>query len=194
MSVSFLFQTERTYLRPFEPADLSALQTYLNHPELAGRRYIPWGFSEDLPLSAKQVEGIYNKWCEGENEFHLAVVSQDKQEVIGHTELDWGWDPHCPFVAVLIAPSHQRQGYGSEVLSLLMRHLFENTPAHNVHSWMADWNQAARRFAKEHGFLESGCSRHEGLRQGKYFDAILVDILRPEWQASQGGKRHATRG
>ena len=191
MPDSFLFQTERIFLRPFEPADLPALQAYLNHPELAGRRYIPWSFPEDLPLSAKQAEGIYNKWCEGENVSHLAVISQDKQEIIGHTELDWGWDPHCPFVAVLIAPSHQRQGYGSEVLRLLLRHLFENTPAHNVHSWMADWNQAARRFAQEHGFRESGRSRHEGLRQGKYFDAVLVDILRPEWQASQGGKSHA---
>ena len=191
MPDSFLFQTVRIFLRPFEPGDLPALQAYLNHPELAGRRYIPWSFPEELPLSTKQVEGIYNKWCEGENESHLAVVSQDKQELIGHTQLDWDWDPHCPFVAVLIAPSHQRQGYGSEVLRLLLRYLFENTPAHNVHSWMADWNQAARRFAQEHGFRESGRSRHEGLRQGRYFDAVLVDILHPEWQVSRGDKRHA---
>ncbi len=192
MSTSFLFQTDRTFLRPFELKDLPTLQAYLNHPELAGRRYIPWSFPEDLPLSAKQAEGIYNKWCEGENEFYLAVVSQEKQEVIGHAEVDWGWDPHCPFIAVLISPSHQRQGYGSEVLKLLLRYLFENTPAHNVHSWMADWNQPARRFVQRHGFQESGRSRHEGLHQGKYFDAILVDILRPEWQTNQGGVSHAT--
>jgi RimJ/RimL family protein N-acetyltransferase len=50
---------------------------------------------------------------------------------------------------------------------------------------MADWNQAGRAFARKHGFQESGRSRREGIRQGKYFDGILVGILRPEWIAKQ---------
>ncbi|HEX9618333.1 MAG TPA: hypothetical protein VGA03_13055 [Anaerolineales bacterium] len=41
MSEPFSFQTARLQLRPFEPEDVTALQAYLNHPGLAGRRYLP---------------------------------------------------------------------------------------------------------------------------------------------------------
>ncbi|MES0360458.1 MAG: GNAT family protein [Anaerolineales bacterium] len=177
------FQTEQLKLRPFESDDTPALQAYLNHPMLSGRRYIPQGFPEVVPLSTQEVESIIKKWGEEESQAHLAIVSSDKQELIGHAEIAWDWDPHASRVSVVIARPYQRQGHGSQVLSLLLEYLFENTPAHNVSSWMADWNQEARAFAKKNSFKENGHSRREGLHEGKYYDGILVDILRPEWQA-----------
>lgn len=178
-------QSENLTLRPFEADDALALQTYLNHPELNGRRYLPHGFPVDIPLSIKQVAEIIEKWGEGKREVHLAVIQAVKGELVGHTDMVWSWDPHTPWVSVVIAPSSQRRGYGTEVMNLLLSHMFENTVAHNVHSWIADWNRGAREFAKSLGFQESGRSRREGFRQGKYYDEILVDMLRPEWAAAQ---------
>jgi RimJ/RimL family protein N-acetyltransferase len=179
--VPALFQGERVILRAFEPADLPELWRYLNDPQLAGRRYIPWKYPVDFPLSNKQVEEIYNQWSQPEKEIHLAIIQEESGTLIGHAGLDWGWDPLCPSLEIVIAPAHQRQGYGSEALEILLRYLFENTPAHNVSGWMADWNQPARAFARAHDFLESGRSRRAGMWKGKFSDEILVDILRPEW-------------
>ena len=187
MSEPFSFQTARLQLRPFEPEDVTALQAYLNHPGLAGRRYLPWGFPGDLPLSRVQVEGILRKWSEGKKDFHLAVVLRESQQLIGHAGCDWGWDPHCPFLAAVIASEHQRRGYGPEVVRHLLRYLYENTPAYNVSTWIADWNEGAGLFVKKLGFQESGRSRCEGLRAGLVFAEILYDLLRPEWQGSEGG-------
>jgi RimJ/RimL family protein N-acetyltransferase len=181
------FQTEQLKLRPFESDDTLALQAYLNHPKLSGRRYIPRGFPEVVPLSTHQGDAIIKKWAEDENEAHLAIVTSGKQELIGHVDLAWNWDPHVPWISVVIARPYQRQGHGSQVLNLLLDYLFENTAAHNVFSWMADWNQAARAFAKKIGFQENGRSRREGFYKGKYYDDILVDILRPEWQSKMRG-------
>jgi RimJ/RimL family protein N-acetyltransferase len=179
------FQTENLELRPFEPDDSQALQAYLNHPELSGRRYLPRGFPNEIPLSFRQVEELIKQWGEGTSEAHLAVILSDTGELIGHTDIEWEWDPQTPWVTVVIAPPYQRQGYGSQTLHQIMSFLFESTVAHNVSGWMADWNRASRAFAKKHGFQESGRSRREGIRKGKYYDAILVDILRPEWEAKQ---------
>ena len=50
-----VFRSDDISLRPFALDDAHALQTYLNHPELEGRRYIPGGFPEVAPLSLQQV-------------------------------------------------------------------------------------------------------------------------------------------
>lgn len=184
------FQGSTISLRPFEPGDVSALETYLNHPALIGRRYIPWKFPEVAPLSYKQVEGIYQRWSEAEKSLQLAIVQRENQALIGHAEFDWGWDPHCPSLSVVIAPTHQCQGYGSEALRLLLGYAFEYTPAHVISGWVAEWNQPARAFLDRHGFQEAGHLRRAGIRQGQYFDVVVADMLRSEWQ-QRGGIPHA---
>ena len=185
-----LFQGDAIALRPFEPADVPALGDYLNHFDLAGRRYIPWSFPEVAPLSQQQVHDIHQKWSDVDKGLHLAVVNLDGQDLIGHAECEWGWDPHCPSLSVVIAPAHQRRGYGSEAFALLLRYLFEYTPAHVVACWIADWNQPALEFVRSHGFQEAGRMRRVGIRQGQYHDVMVTDLLRSEWQ-QLGGEPHA---
>jgi RimJ/RimL family protein N-acetyltransferase len=192
MDETFSFQSGRVALRAFEAQDVPALHTYLKHPELAGRRYIPWGFPGEVPLSQNQVEGVFEAWSKKEDGFVLAAILRDSQDLIGHAECEWEWDPRTPGVSVVIAPEHQRQGYGSEALQILLDYLFGQSPAHNVSGWMGDWNQAARQFARKHGFQESGIWRRDGLRNGAYYDGIQVDILRSEWLAREGGLSDGT--
>ena len=73
MAAYFPFQGEQISLKAFEPEDIPSLHTYLNHPELAGRRYIPWGFQGEFPLSRKQVESVYDKWSEEKKGVHLCT-------------------------------------------------------------------------------------------------------------------------
>lgn len=181
-----LFESNTILLRPFEPGDVQGLQAILNQTELAGRRQIPWRFPEVAPLSRQQVEEIVQGWGTAKNALNLAVELLISHELAGHAECDWGWDPHCPSVSIVIAPAHQRRGIGSEVLHLLLRYLFEYTPAHNVSCWIADWNEPALRFVEHHQFRMNGRMRRAGVWQGGYYDMVVTDILRPEWLALRG--------
>lgn len=184
------FEGDSIILRPVEPGDVPGLQAILNHPGLAGRRHIPWRFPEIAPLSREQVEAIVQSWNRDERAFHMAVERKGNDGLIGVAECDWGWDPHCPSVAVVIAPDSQRQGYGSEALNLLLEYLFGNTPAHSIGCWTAEWNEPALRFAERHRFRLNGRMRRAGIREGRYFDVLVADILRPEW-LEFGGKHCA---
>jgi RimJ/RimL family protein N-acetyltransferase len=117
-------------------------------------------------------------------------VLGESGELIGHAEMEWGWDPHCPGVSIVIAPGLQRKGYGSQVMQLLLRYLFESMPAHSLSCWVAEWNTEARAFLKFHGFQESARMRRAGIRQGAYFDMVVTDLLRSEWE---GGRDAAGR-
>ncbi len=174
---------ERVLLRPFEPEDAEALRVYLNDPALIGRRYLPWGFSDNRPLSRKQISKILEKWESTDNQAHFAITLTETSALIGHAFVFWGWDPHCPTIGLVIAPEHQRQGYGSEALTVLVRWVFGTMPAHNISAWVADWNEPARELFLKYGFTESGKARRDGVRNGKFFDEVFYDILRPEWEA-----------
>ncbi len=50
------FHTGQITLRPYIKEDAPELLAILNHPDLTGRRYIPWDFSQDLPLTLAQAE------------------------------------------------------------------------------------------------------------------------------------------
>jgi RimJ/RimL family protein N-acetyltransferase len=182
------FQGERIELRAFEVEDIPRLHEYLNHPLLSGRRYIPWEFSDLHPLSKKKIEAIYQKWSEMKKGFNLGIRLIETNELIGHVQCDWEWDTHSTSLAVLLSPPHQRKRYGSEALTLLLYFLYGYTPAHNVNCWIADWNKEGRNFAQNNGFSESGRIRRAGIRQGKYFDIVVMDILREEWKKKLGGK------
>jgi RimJ/RimL family protein N-acetyltransferase len=186
-----LFEGNTVALRPFEPDDVPALEAYLNHPDLVGRRYVPGTFPDTAPLSRQQIQEIVEKWAETEKGLQLAIVERESGALIGHAECGWDWDPHNPSLSLVIAPGHQRQGHGTETMGLLLRYLFKHTVAHNVTCWIADWNHSARRFAASRGFQERGCMRRAGVRQGQYFDMILLDLLRPEWVRSRGGSHAA---
>jgi RimJ/RimL family protein N-acetyltransferase len=190
MSDMFKWVNERIILQAFEPEQVSLLCSHLNHPELVGRRYLPWEFPDDLPLSCQQAEAIYKKWIEKQNGFNLAIILPEGRELIGHINCDWGWDTHCPQVSVVVYPEYQRCGYASEGLRIILDYLFLNTPAYNISGWIEDWNYPALEFALNCGFTQSGRSRRERLRNGVYSDSILFDMLRDEWLERKESDSH----
>jgi RimJ/RimL family protein N-acetyltransferase len=96
----------------------------------------------------------------------------------------------APWISVVIARPFQRRGYGTQVAQMITSYLFENTPSYSISGWMASWNKSARSFSKKLGFKEIGQPRREGFRKGAYFDGILVDLLRSEFQ-TMGGNKYA---
>ena len=178
-------------LRALESADVEALQTYLNDPKMIGRRYIPWEMRDIAPLSRARVEEILDSWAAEKKALTLGIELRETGELIGHTGWSSSWDTHCPSVWIALAPERQRVGIGSDVLRLLLAHLFENTPAHNVNGWIAGWNDAGLAFARAHGFTETGCIPRGGIRDGAYYAEVMVDILKPEWLTERGRSRGA---
>jgi len=179
--MNYPFESKRIILRAFEPDDLQSLHVYLNSPELSGRRYIPWQFSHEIPLTKGQVEGVFKSWAEVDKQFHLAVTLREGGGLIGHVNANWRWDPHCPGLDLVISPAFQRKGYGSEVLTLILKYFFNNTPAHNISGGASSWNQSALDFTAKHGFTRNGSLRRTGFRDGEFIDWVGMDILRPEW-------------
>ena len=77
------------------------------------------------------------------------------------------------------------QGYGSEALRLLVGYLFEHLNLHRVQldTWSAN-ERAMRSFARI-GFTEEGRLREAIWGPGRYFDVVVMGLLRSEWQSAR---------
>jgi RimJ/RimL family protein N-acetyltransferase len=179
------FRNDRVTLRALETTDVDALHGYLNHPALVGLRYLPWEFPDTTPLSRGQVTDILEAWKKKKKALTLGIELPGSEELVGHVSLSWGWDTHCPTLGVVVAPDHQCAGLGSAALHLVLGHLFGSTPAHNVSGGTSGWNEAGIAFALHHGFTVCGRVPRAGIRDGAWFEDVIVDILRPEWVAGR---------
>ena len=181
------FETDDLLLRPFSPEDAPALYAYLMHPDLAGKRYLHWKFEQLRPFPEEDAAAIIKHWNENKDGFVYAIILKANDSLIGHVKTDWGWDPHMPDIAVVITPDHQRKGYGSQAISLVLDYLYDFTMAHNISTYVDDWNIIGQEFAQSLGFKSAGTLRRTTFREGRFYDEQLYDLLRPEWKE----RRHA---
>lgn len=179
---SSIFETSLTRFRPFRKDDIELLDEYLNQPALLGRKNLPWGLSEYIPLSRPQIEEILKKWLEKKKGFVLAIEEVSSSTFLGHIDLDYGWDTLQPSISITITPSQQRNHFGTAALQLGLNYVFKNLPAVQVNCWVSEWNAAGVKFAEKNGFKQCGRMRRAGLFKGKFYDIIVLDILKTEWR------------
>jgi diamine N-acetyltransferase len=75
------------------------------------------------------------------------------------------------------------RGYGRDALSVLLKWTFEIQNFRRV--WLETWatNERAIRCYRALGFVEEGRLREQGYYNGKYFDVVLMGMMRSEWEA-----------
>lgn len=75
------------------------------------------------------------------------------------------------------------QGYGSDVLSTLLKHLFNTLNLERVQMDTWSGNTQALRLYEKAGFVEEGRLRKNEFVQGSYYDTVLLGMLRSEFEA-----------
>ena len=80
-------------------------------------------------------------------------------------------------VGILIGdPQYWSKGYGTEAMTMLLDHLFQNMNMKRVYLHTLDWNTRAQKSFKKCGFLP--CSRI--IRGGHEF--VVMDLHRSRWE------------
>jgi RimJ/RimL family protein N-acetyltransferase len=178
-------QGPRIRLRPFEAEDVDAVAEAMQHPDLAGVGILD--DDVDIPRSKAALRARIEPWPTPEGG-ETWIVEADGG-IAGWARLGWDWDALSPWAGLAIVPELRRQGLGREAAELLLTHLFEDTVAHTVHAWIADWNTAGLGFAEALGCSTAGRVRRMGVRKGRYFDAIAFELLRRDWEERRGARR-----
>ncbi len=158
---------ERVILRPGSDTDVDRLLSILREPEVARR----WGDFDGNEVREQFV---------GKEEVFVIEVDG---EVIGAIQFAEEEDPmyrHAG-IDVFLTASRHRQGFGTDAVRTLARHLFEQGGHHRLAIDPAADNLAAIRAYEKVGFRRVGLMRsYERGPDGTWHDGLLMDMLAEE--------------
>ncbi|MFJ4092600.1 GNAT family N-acetyltransferase [Kitasatospora sp. NPDC089913] len=101
---------------------------------------------------------------------HIALFDQDLAD--GTAE-----------VSLLMDEQHRGGGHGSAALDALVDLAFGELPVHRLQAVTHTGNAPALAVLTGAGFVQEGVRRSACLHRGRRYDAAVLSLLRPEWEA-----------
>ncbi len=166
------------YLRPIERTDAPTFAPWLNDPEVA--RFLVARRPINLDAEEAYIWGI----TDSDTDLVLGIVVRESDMLIGATGLHQidHRNRHAGFGITLGDKSVWGHGYGTEAMRLIVRHAFETLNLHRVWLHVYEYNTRGIRTYEKVGFQHEGRLRQDNFREGRYWDTLVMAILREEWK------------
>ena len=173
---------KRVRLRSFELSDLDEIMKYWNNMEL---RNLLGGADRGPVTRNEEEEWVRSTWKlrQERRAFTFAIETLSDNKLIGGTGLfNIDWTSRSTAVGISIYnPKYWGKGYGQESMNLMLGFAFQNLNLNRVELDVFDFNKRAQKCYLKVGFKEVGRRRKARFIDGKYRDAIMLDILKDEW-------------
>lgn len=74
------------------------------------------------------------------------------------------------------------KGYGTEAMEMLVQYVFKTLNMNRLELTVYEYNIRAYKTYQKVGFIEEGRKRQARYHNGKYYDEIIMAILREDWE------------
>jgi RimJ/RimL family protein N-acetyltransferase len=169
------------YLRPVERHDAPLIQPWFNDPDVT-RTLRTIG-----PVSLRAEETFIDKVVANEHMVAAVIVRRDVDQpvgVTGLTDIDFR-NRHAVFGITIGAKDSWDCGFGTEATFLMVAHAFETLNLNRVMLQVHASNPRGQRAYEKVGFRLEGVLRQENFREGRYWDTVVMAILRQEWDETR---------
>ncbi len=171
---------ERVRLRAVERDDVLKFHEWVNDPEVTR------GLAMYLPMSLADEENWVNSLAnrdQKEKPLAIEVRKGKNWKLIGNCGV-FSIDSvnSSAELGIMIGDKTEwNKGYGSEIMSLLVRHCFETLNLNRAYLKVYTENIRAVRSYEKAGFVLEGRLREAVYKHGKYDDVLIMSVLRSEW-------------
>jgi RimJ/RimL family protein N-acetyltransferase len=175
------------YLRPLERGDAPTLVAWFNDPEVT--HYL----LQYRPMTLAAEEEFLRRIGESTTDLALGVVVGQTGQLVGVTGLHQvdARNRHASFGITLGEKGAWGKGYGTEATRLMVRHAFQTLNLNRVWLHVYEYNARGLRAYEKVGFRVEGRLRQDTFREGRYWDTLVMGILRDE---CSGGPRWTLGG
>ena len=173
-------------LRPLEATDLERVYTWINDRDVT--RFV----AARYPLSHADEE----RWPKERpangfaNGVQLAIETKDGVH-IGNLDLhpEFAEDRKAGLGIMLGEKDYWAKGYGTDAIVTLLRFGFHEMNLNRVWLHVFEFNPRALACYQKCGFKEEGRLRQHYYQEGRYWDSVVMGILRDEFDALHGAPR-----
>lgn len=179
-----MFEGKLVRLREYRKEDISIKLSYINDPEVIG--YMESGIPYPLTLNEEL------KWFEAisafKDTYRFAIEAISSGKYIGECGINSiDWKNRVASVVIFIGGKECRgRGFGTEAMKILLSFAFEQINVNKVRLNVYSFNERAIKSYEKCGFKKEGVLRQEIFRNGKYYDTIVMGLLREEWETGTG--------
>ena len=176
-----MLQGDRVTLRAVERTDLGAIHAMRNDPSLEGLVY-----GAPLPRSLAELEVQFEseQAIPAEQRGEAKFVIDQSGVVVGRCDLfEIDRVSGTARIGVTVDAGHQDGGIGTETVELLLRYAFRDLGLRRVWCDILADNKRSIRMCEKCGFVEEGRLRDHYWYDGAQRDAVVLGILRGEWEA-----------
>lgn len=172
---------DRVRLRPLGPQHVAAFLT--DDPELRRLTGTHTEFSRD------DIAAWVTSRSQTTDRLDLAIHRRDDDAYLGELALtDLDAANESVGVRIALASIELRgRGFGGEALRLVLEYAFTVIGLHRVELDVYAFNEGAVRVYERLGFRHEGRLRDALLWDGERHDALLMSMLRPEWERMHRG-------
>ena len=172
---------ERIYLRPLERDDAATFVPWINDQEIT-RNLILY-----RPMNRDMEEEFIARASKEQGGIVLGIALKKDDRLIGNTALHavHGKDRHAGFGILIGDKTEWDRGYGTEATALMVEYGFTTLNLNRVWLHVYEYNSRGRRAYEKVGFRLEGTLRKHCFREGKYWDVIVMGLLREEWSQTR---------
>jgi RimJ/RimL family protein N-acetyltransferase len=136
------------------------------------------------PLGPSAVERLFEDREHSPTDDSFAIHLRGEEEPIGVVSLMNISDANASAeLSVIVGhPEDRHHGYGAEAISTLLDYAFGELGLNRVGLSVFEFNEDAISAYRGLGFREEGRLRRALRREDAYYDAILMSVLKEEWE------------
>jgi len=165
-------------LRAYRKEDVELAWKYINDPEV--KSYLVPGIP--FPMTLEEEYKWYENLSSSKDTYNFAIERIEDGQYIGGCGInEVNWKNSYAYVGIFLGKPYWSKGYGTEAMKLLLRFIFEEMNLNKVLLNVYSFNERALRSYEKCGFVVEGRLREQIFRKGKYYDEIIMGILRREF-------------
>lgn len=175
-----MFEGEKVRLRSWELTDLDDLMRDWYNLKL--RQYL----HSPIPYSREEEEQwIRRSWEERQRgvSYNFAIEHKETKELLGSGGL-FGISKinnSTELGIAIYAEKNWGKGFGTDAMKVLLKIGFDYLNFYRIQLRVIEFNERAIKTYIKVGFTEVGRLRKSQFWEGKYYDHIMMDILRDDW-------------
>lgn len=175
-----MYSGKKVRLREYRKEDIPVAQNYINDPEV--KRLLHPGIPYLYTFEDEQ------KWFDNlsatKDVYSFAIETLDDKKYIGGCGVNKiDWKNRVAEVGIFIGDKeYWNKGYGSDAMKIMVEFIFHQMNINKVKLNVFSFNERAIKSYEKCGFKKEGILRQEVYRDDKYYDAIIMGMLKEEYE------------